>query len=296
MNNLQKINDKIISFFEKNEPFSIIRIGNMEGHFLDCISRQTFPIEEYFYWLSLTSGVYPITPEYLVDIWTPINTDSMLNADMLGFVDISGDVERNVFFRRDYCNDKFSFYGVKDIEILDPGILLDKNKIINPWTRQLKGKKVLVVTSHVNTIKEQWNNKENIWGKYLDDITPFELVDVIRSPFHPQMDDRQFPNCSTWDESLNYMKNIIDTYDYDVLFVGAAAYSPALANHAKMRGKIGITICGAIQLYFGIMGFRWTQDYYRDWHKLFNDFWKYPKEEDLPKNRHVFDQFEKAYW
>lgn len=297
MNELQVINDKISDLFKSGNPFSIIRIGNMEGYFIDCFFRQTVPLEEFHYWLSLTSGVYPMDPRYLTTIWLNENIKAIDNADLLGFVDVSGEVERNTVFVETHCKDKFSVYGVKKIEILDPGILLNKEIINDPWTKNLKGKKVLVVSSHVNTIKEQVGKMDKIWGEHLNEIAGFELVDVIRSPFHPQMDDRQFENCYSWDQSLNYMKNQIDQYDYDVLLVGAAAYSPGLANHAKEKGKIGITLCGAIQLYFGILGSRWTtHEYYKDWFKIFNNNWIYTLESDLPKNKDVFDRFEKAYW
>lgn len=297
MNELQQINDKISSLFDSGNPFSVVRIGNMEGYFIDCFFRKTAPLEEFHYWLSLTSGVYPMDVNYLTTIWLQENINAIDNADALGFVDVSGEVERNKVFVDTHCSNKFSFYGVKKIEILDPGILLNKDIISNPWTKNLKGKKVLVVSSHVNTIKQQWKKMKDIWGEHLEEIAPFDLVDVVRSPFHPQMDDRQYENCTSWDQTLNHMKNLIDQYEYDVLLVGAAAYSPALADHAKRKGKIGITLCGAIQLYFGILGSRWTtQDYYKDWLKLFNENWIYTLESDLPRNRHIFDRFEKAYW
>lgn len=293
---IQDTNDKIISLFESKIPFSVIRIGNMEGYFIDCYHEKDPPLDEFYYWLTLTSGVYPHNEQYLKGIWLSENLKAIDNADVLGFVDVSGEVEKNTYFRNLHCNDKYSVYGVRNIEILDPGILLDESLITNPWTKQLKGKRVLVVSSHINSIKHQITKLREIWGDKLDDIAGFELVDVIRSPFHPQMDDRQYPNCYSWDQTLHYMNNLVDSYDYDVLLVGAAAYSPALANHAKEQGKIGITICGAIQLYFGILGSRWFQDYYSKWRSLFNDSWIYPLKEDLPKNIEVFNRFEGAYW
>ena len=301
-NALTDLNSKIGDLFDAGDPFSVVRIGNMEGYFLETFHKNEDPLVEFLYWITLTSGVFPHSKQYFTEVWAPINHKAMLDADILGFVDISGAIKSNKTFNEKYCTDKYTFYGVDDILVLDPGYLVNKEIVdvlcSNPWTEKLKSKKVLVVSAFVESIKEQWKNRESIWGDSLNKITPFELVDVLRSPFHPQMDNRQFPGCDTWDKSLQYLMNQIDTYDYDVLLVNAAAMAPALANHAKSRGKIGITICGTLQLFFGLLGARWTGNNksYFAWPKMFNEHWRYPLDIDRPQNEAVFNQFEKAYW
>lgn len=301
--NLFNLNKEIITALSSGKPTSIIRIGNMEGYFLETMYNNNTPLQEFVYWLTLTSGVHPGNDlNYLKDIWSPINCASMQNADILGFVDISGAIQNNSNFVKEYCKDKITFYGVQDILVLDPGFLINKQitnvECSNPWTKYLKNKKALVISSHVETIKSQWKNIDNIWGKERENITPFDLVEVIRAPFHPMMDDRQYSGCNTWDETLSYLCKEMDKVDYDVALISAGAWAPALADHAKNTGKIGITICGVLQLFFGILGSRWTGKNvdYLSWNKLFNEHWVYPMQNDLPKNKNVFDQFEKAYW
>jgi len=299
---LSSINDEIIKRFDKGDPFTVIRMGNMEGYFLDCFNKNETPLNEFFYWISLTSGVYPTDMNYLTNTWAPINYRAMLNADMLGFVDISGNVKANKNFNDRYCKDKFTFYGVDDILALDPGYLINKGIVDvecpNPWTKKLQGKKVLVVSNFVETINKQWNKRKEIWGDKVEDIAGYDLVGVVRSPFHPQMDDRVYPNTNNWHETLEAMKKEIDTYDYDVLLVSAAAWAPALANHAKNKGKIGITLCGVLQLHYGIIGARWAGNNtsYVEWPKMFTDAWQWPEENDLPRNKDLFNRFERAYW
>jgi len=300
--NLSLINNKIGEMLDSNVPFSVIRIGNMEGYFLDCFNKQEMPLEEFFYWLSLTSGVYPHHMSYLTTTWASHNYRAMINADLLGFVDISGHIKANDDFNSKYCKDKFTFYGVDEILALDPGYLVNEGLVDvecpNPWTEKLKGKKVLVVSAFHDTINHQWKNIDKVWKNKLDKLAPYELVGVVRSPFHPQMDDRQFPGCTTWDMTLQYMKNLIDEYDYDVLLVSAAAWAPALANHAKLSDKVGLTICGTLQLYFGIIGARWAGNNpsYTEWPRMFNNDWIYPLDNDLPRNKDLFNRFERAYW
>lgn len=299
---LSSTNDKINELFEKSDPFSVIRIGNMEGYFLDCFNKQTMPLQEFFYWLTLTSGVYPHDMHYLVNTWAEHNYQAMVNSDVLGFVDISGHVKLNEDFNNKYTKGKHTFYGEDEILVLDPGYLTNCGLVDvpceDPWTRNLKGKKVLVVSNFEDTINEQWPKIKEIWGDKYEDIAAFDLVGVVRSPFHPMMDDRQYPHCDTWDKTLKYMQQEMDKHDYDVALVSAAAWAPALANHAKNTGKIGLTICGTLQLYFGIIGSRWAGNnrLYTEWPKMFNEHWKWANEIDLPKNKDTFNKFEKAYW
>jgi len=295
-------NNKICELFDSNKPFSVVRIGNMEGYFLDCYDKGERPLQEFYYWLSLTSGVFPHDDTFLKNVWAPINHEAMINSDLLGFVDISGHIKANKSFNEKYCKDKPLFYGVNEILALDPGYLVNMDIVNvpceNPWTEKLKGKRVLVVSSFVESIKYQWDYRKEIWGDKLDKILPFELVDVIRSPFHPQMDSRLLPGCESWDQVSVYLKNQIDQYEYDVLLVSAAALAPTLADHAKRQGKVGITICGTLQLYFGIIGARWAgkNQSYTSWPKMYNEYWRWPSESDLPDNKELFDKFEHAYW
>lgn len=299
---LSSTNDKINQLFEKNDPFSVVRIGNMEGYFLDCFNKQTMPLQEFFYWLTLTSGVYPHDMHYLVNTWAEHNYQAMTNSDVLGFVDISGHVKLNEDFNNRYTKGKHTFFGEDEILVLDPGYLTNCGLVDvaceNPWTKHLAGKKVLVVSNFVSTIEEQWQKIKDVWGDKSDVMANYELVGVVRSPFHPMMDDRQYPHCDTWDKTLKHMQQEMDKYDYDVALVSAAAWAPALANHAKNTGKIGLTICGTLQLYFGIIGSRWAGNnkLYTEWPKMFNEHWKWPNDDDLPRNKDTFNKFEKAYW
>lgn len=295
------LNSSITSYFLKNDPFSLVRVGNMEGHFLQNIYNKQETSQEFFNWLSLTSGVFPHDYEYLKNEWAALNFDYINNSDILGFVDVSGAINNDINFKNTFCSNKVTFFGEAEILVLDPGFLSNQKVLevdcSNPWTKCLKNKKVLILTSHVKSIQYQLSNIKNIWNNSTDNFD-FEVVSIIRTPYHPNMDDRQYPNCSTWEESLKYLQNEMDKYDYDVALTSGGAFAPGLADHAKNRGKIGITICGVLQLYFGILGTRWTGKHplYRDWNKMFNNNWIEPISIDLPKNKNIFDRFEKAYW
>ena len=285
---IQDHNDKLNKLFDKNEPFSLVRIGAMEGIFLQSYFNKYALPESCYHALFFAAGVYPVDDNYLMNVWMKNTLNAMNASDMVGFVDIPETIKNDKLFLEEHCKNKPLFFK-DDIGVLNPTTILSLG---NPWTQKLKGKKVLVVSSHKETIEHQWKNIESVWGKNVNKITPFELVGVVRSPFNPLIDNRQYDNCKTWDDTLSIMCDKISEFDYDVLLVGAGAFSPGLAAFAKMCRKIGITLCGDIQLLFGILGARW-ESYSKDEDK---HNWIYTLESDLPQKKQNFDQIERAYW
>jgi hypothetical protein len=298
--NFQETNKLIGDKLQSNEPFSCIRIDNTSGFVMDTLFKGGKDFHGFFSPLSLVEGgVYPNTIDYGLQIYA--ETEKVLRAcDILGFVDISGEISRSPFIEQ--FGNKPMFFGLDQILVMDPAGLLGHSwmgPVENPWTKYLKGKKVLVISTHVDSIKHQWKNIDAIWGDKKDLIVPFELVDVIRSPYHPAMDDRQYPNCKNWGESVSYIMNLMDSYDYDVLLTGATTSSPFYAQYAKERGKVGIQTGGVIQLFFGVYGYRWTEvDVYKGWHAMYNEHWMYPLKSDEPQKRENYGGLETgfAYW
>jgi hypothetical protein len=237
--------------------------------------------------------------EYAFNVVIPATVDEMMQCDMLGFVDISGEISKNLHLQN--ILKKPMFFG-NSIYLFDPAGLLNishMGPLSDPWTKYLKNKKVLVVSTHCESIKKQWKKINDIWNGNRAVIAPFELVDCIRSPYHPSMDDRQILGCSTWLDSVKYIQKQIESYDFDVLLTSSTTSSPFYANHAKKMGKIGIQTGGSLQLFFGIHGYRWYQvDYYKNWHKMYNEHWIHPLKEDEAQNRtqntHLETNF--AYW
>lgn len=300
--NFFEINDLLCEHLQNNTPFSLLRIDNTMGYVIDSLFKGELPVEQFYNENTLIEGgVFPNSMEYAYKTVVPSNIYAMNNCDILGFVDISGSIKNNPQFTSNF-GEKPMFFGIDDINVLDPAGMLNvtgKTEVSVPWTSCLKGKKVLVVSTHCETIKHQWKNIDKIWGSNRDKIAPFELVDCIRSPYHPLMDDRQYPNCETWAKTVEHILDKIDSYDYDVLIAGSTTSAPLYSLHAKSRGKVGIQTGGVHQLLFGILGYRWTKvEGYKDWHKMYNEHWIYPLEIDEPTNRNKYSFLETnfAYW
>jgi len=145
-----------------------------------------------------------------------------------------------------------------------------------PWSRQLEGKKVLIIAGFAESIEKQYHRRAQIFPA---NVYPEFSLSTIRAPlsagrFSERPDD--------WHESLNLMKKLMEDSDFDIALVSAGAYSYPLALKAKQMGKIGIHCGGGLQLFFGIMGGRWDHDL----HVLSkqNEFWVRPSKSETPEN------------
>lgn len=104
-----------------------------------------------------------------------------------------------------------------------------------------------------------------------------QLASVTKSPYQ------------SWSAGLaDLRKQIAKAEDFDVLIVGAGAWSLPLLLAAKERGKIGIHMGGPTQSIFGIKGGRWDHQgiYTRDWAR--------PLPVEMPAQRFRMEQG--AYW
>jgi len=155
----------------------------------------------------------------------------------------------------------------------------------NPWSRALKGKKVLVVHPFAETIKSQYQRRELLFDN--KDVLPQFDLKVVKAVQSIAGEETKF---NDWFEALEFMKSEIDNIDYDFCLIGAGAYGFPLAAHVKRQGKKAIHLGGILQVLFGIKGRRFD-DLFSD---FYNEFWVRPSEDEKPKNAHTVENG--CYW
>lgn len=160
-----------------------------------------------------------------------------------------------------------------------------------PWTKALKGKKVLVIHPFEDTIKQQFKKRESIFPG--TDILPeFDLYTLKAVQTIAGQQDERFKN---WFEALEYMYQEALKIDFDIAILGCGAYGFPLAAKLKKAGKQAVHLGGATQLLFGIKGKRWENtDEFEYVSKYFNENWTYPLESDQPQNKDLVEGG--CYW
>lgn len=151
----------------------------------------------------------------------------------------------------------------------------------DPWTKELKGKKVLVVHPFAETIKLQYSRREKLFTN--PDVLPeFKSLTVIKA-VQSIAGNGANTGFKNWFDALEFMKKQMDDVDYDIALIGCGAYGMALAAHAKRNGKIAAHLAGWTQMLFGIYGKRWLEDQ-PQYKELINEYWVRPSENEKPQN------------
>lgn len=149
----------------------------------------------------------------------------------------------------------------------------------NPWTRILKGKRVLVVHPFTESIRYQYeHNREKIWQD--PNVLP-EFKELLTIKAVQSIADAKEQPYKDWFEALKYMEDEISKLDFDIALIGCGAYGMCLAAHVKRMGKIAVHLAGWTQMLFGVYGNRWLKDQ-PEYSKFINEYWIRPNENERP--------------
>ena len=183
-----------------------------------------------------------------------------------------------------FCEDYFiDHYTKKNIIISKNESVFEICKLENVWTKALRGKRVLVISPFIETIRQQYEKREFLFpGK---EILP-EFGELLTYKSLMTIGDMRDDRFATWFEALEYMKREILSIDFDIALLGCGAYGFPLAAEIKKAGKQAVHMGGVLQILFGIMGKRWDGTrtggplhIREDIAKYYNEYWTYPMEE-----------------
>lgn len=250
---------KVLSEFLINKkPFAAVRLGSTEtSSYNNYLKIKHGFIKDYpkrvAEAMKIYSGFYPNNKESLNMFGERI--DAVLkNSDIYG---------RLGSFMEDYI-----------IKLHCPKIIAIQNKSIDPlrglWTKDLIGKKVLVVSPFSEQIISQYRNRKHIFPEESKILPEFTLLTYSS----PMTLGSSYVENETFFSLLDKMVNDIKKIDFEVALVGCGAYGTLLCLEIKSMGKSAIQTAGATQLLFGLFGKRWENyDYVK---KYVNEWWRRP--------------------
>lgn len=282
-------NLKIYDLLMRDKPCMISRLGSTETNIIlnykSIVSEKPFlgkvfrfivsniglPVwdEKCFHYCERFSGIFPPTKEIL-SAFSKLYLQDMQEMDLIGSFQYG---EKYLPLREDL--------QYVHLEMLYPFFVKE------PWTRALKGKKVLVIHPFENTIRSQFSQRELLFDN--QDVLPdFELY-TLRAIQTLGGGNDHFKN---WFEALHYMEQKITEIDFDICLLGCGAYGLPLAAFIKRMGKKAFHIGGGLQLLFGIKGKRWDDNAYHwpdlpqidtNYSKLYNSNWVRASESETPQ-------------
>lgn len=255
-------NDKIYNLLCSDLPCVISRFGQTEMSILAYREAKKLNKKEENNDANLetNAGFFPCDPN-LIDNFSDYILESIHNIDLLG-----------IWYNRaeEFIVEKYMpSTSVTGLTGLEPYLFSE------PWSRCLKGKKILVVHPFIESIKQQYIIHDKLFNN--KEILPdFELITLKAVQTIAGERDERF---STWFDALGYMEKQMDNIDYDIAIIGCGAYGMPLALHAKDMGKKAVHMGGATQILFGVSGRRWDQN--PNISKFYNEFWIRPNQNEM---------------
>ena len=148
----------------------------------------------------------------------------------------------------------------------------------NPWTKHLKGKKVLVVHPFAQEISDQYTRKRTkLWDN--PDVLPDFTLITYKAIQSITGEKTEF---QTWFDALHKMEEDISKIDFDIALIGCGAYGMPLSAYCKTIGKQSVHLAGWTQVLFGIIGKRWEK--HPKVEPYINEFWVRPYTQSVPIN------------
>ena len=254
--NIDKASDVIYNLLDTGKPCMIARFGATElSTIVNYLGVQSLNHSKWsfiqgkaaeWWWnpkilkqMEVWSGFFPSTPD-TVSRFCGLMLNDAKEMDICGLFQ---SIENSVHYVLPYLN--------------NPQFILlaayENATSKNPWTRILKGKKVLVVHPFARLIEKQYKEKRTLLFDNPDSLPKFELQTIQAIQSLGGISN----GFKDWFEALQWMKNEIDKRDYDICLLGRGAYGFPLAAHVKRQGKQAVHIGGGLQLFFGIKGKRW---------------------------------------
>lgn len=158
------------------------------------------------------------------------------------------------------------------------------------------GRRILVCSPFSESVRRQMAVRGSLFTKHPNTAfkyPDFELV-TLQTPV-TYAGALSFPH-EDWFMTSDCLCNMVKDLEFDIALLGCGAYAQPLGACIKSMGKGAIYIGGVLQLFFGLLGRRYSrQPYYQ---KFFNEFWISPLEHpDVPVGSDAtYTEAWGAYW
>lgn len=282
---IPSLSDEIARRIEEGTPMLLARLGGTEGRVAGEYCERMVGIREHYSedicdWLYTTSGFFADNyedKEKAMDEYAQLTLDGLEECDFLSAT----------FPPKIYMPYFFKYYAKNAIATFSdfgPYFNIETEKT---WVRALKDKKVLVINSFTDSIKMQYNRKEQLVTSDKYELPDFTLL--LYKTLVTQCDERP-GGYNNFFEVYNKMLNDIRQIEFDVALIGAGAYGFPLAVEIKKMGRIAIETCGSTPLFFGVYGERNVRDGVE---KYITDAWIRPIENKPKQYKKIEDG---CYW
>ena len=203
--------------------------------------------------------------------------NSVLKSNLLGVWDSSMYKQGELFYK--YI-DKF-YPNIKRIcaHAIEPYYFINHPEY--KFDTIFENKKVLIITSHKETVNNQIGIHDKLFNKPIFHSTTTFYI------YKPPQQNAGSHDTNSWTFHFDNMKKEITQikkeFDFDIALVSCGGFGMIISDYIYTELKSSVIyVGGALQLFFGIIGNRWINS--PDIKSLMNNYWTTVLDVDKPAN------------
>lgn len=274
----QRLRDYIENKLKTFEPFIIPRIAGVENKFVHFgimmqQTKQTLPkevLERFLFVMKNNAGI-KITNSQSIINYASLYLQSFQECEIYLDWEPWGNVAQSIF-------DSLIFIHINFNKKRVAALALDvfHNIHSNPWTNSLRGKRLLIISPFVDSMRDKLNEREKIYG--IDLFPECEFVFLKPPQTQGKCESEEFDvELDKFAGKINEIKNL-----FDIALVSCGGYGNLVCSIIYQMNKSAIYVGGVLQMYFGIYGARWERERTEIMKLYKNEYWSRPKEIERP--------------
>jgi hypothetical protein len=293
--NIQEENNELRSYLEdkikNNTNFILPRISGIENNFAYlgvCIANNKLTKEEYNYINNVIKSMKNNAGIKLTSIksilkYSELYLDAFKLCDAYFDWDKTGNYIQHIALSHDFITTNFNknkFWALS----LD----IFYNIHNNPWTQALNGKRLLIISPFIESMKSKLDILPEVYG--VDLFPNCEFIFLKPPQTHAAMPSDEFD--IELERFIEEIKKIKD--DFDIALCSCGGYANLVCAEIFKMNKSAIYVGGVLQMFFGIYGNRWLTEKPEILRIYMNKHWSRPSENEKPEGHTNIEKG--CYW
>ena len=293
--NINEENNQLRNYLEKklktNQPFLIPRIAGIENNFAYlgvCLSNNKITKDQLSYLQNVVSAMknnagIKLTSMKSILKYSQMYLEAFNLCDAYFDWDPTGNYIHHIALSHEFITTNFNkqrFWAVS----LD----IFHNIYNNPWTQALTGKRVLIISPFIESMKLKVNCLPEIYG--VDLFPNCEFCFITPPQTHATSNSEEFD--IELEKFMDEIKKIKDTFD--IALCSCGGYGNLVCAELYKLGKSAIYVGGVLQMFFGLYGNRWLTERPDVLRLFMNQHWSRPNETEKPQGHNLIENG--CYW
>jgi hypothetical protein len=293
--NIQEENNELRLYLEdkitKNTNFILPRISGIENNFAYlgvCISNQQLSKEQYSYINNVIKAMKNNAGIKLTSInsilkYSELYLEAFNLCDAYFDWDKTGNYINHIAVSHEFITinfEKKKFWALT-IDVFN-------NIYNNPWTQALKGKRLLIISPFIESMKSKLDVLPEIYG--VDLFPNCEFIFIKPPQTHAEMPSEDFD--IELNKFIEEIKKIKD--EFDIALCSCGGYGNLVCAEIFKMDKSAIYVGGVLQMFFGIYGNRWLKEKPEILKIYMNKHWSRPSENEKPNGHNNIENG--CYW